>query len=54
MLVLEMISSGMKSGWLQELIGCQLFFRWVMPATIPSFLFVPFVPLDRVFGKKTR
>ena len=52
-MAMGMMFPGMWSGWLQELIGYQHFFVWVILATIPSFLVVLFVPLDREFGKKT-
>lgn len=42
----------MWSGWLQEIIGYQHFFLWVILATIPSFLVVLLIPLDKEFGKK--
>jgi PAT family beta-lactamase induction signal transducer AmpG len=51
-MALGMMIPGMWSGWLQELIGYKHFFMWVMLATIPSFLVVFFVPLDREFGKQ--
>ena len=35
-----------------EIIGYQHFFLWVILATIPSFLVVLLVPLDKEFGKK--
>jgi PAT family beta-lactamase induction signal transducer AmpG len=43
---------GMWSGWLEELIGYQHFFVWVMICAIPSFLTVALIPLDADFGKK--
>jgi PAT family beta-lactamase induction signal transducer AmpG len=43
----------MFSGWLQDIIGYQHFFVWVMLATIPSFVVAALVPLDAEFGKKT-
>ncbi len=52
-MALGMMIPGMISGWLQELIGYQNFFIWVMLATIPSFLVCLFIPLDAEFGKKT-
>jgi PAT family beta-lactamase induction signal transducer AmpG len=52
-MALGMMIPGMFSGWLQEIIGYQHFFIWVMIATIPGFLILPFIPLDRNFGKKT-
>ncbi len=51
-MALGMMLPGMFSGWLQELIGYQHFFVWVMIATIPGFLILPFIPLDEDFGKK--
>jgi len=51
-MALGMMVPGMWSGWLQEIIGYQHFFLWVILATIPSFLVVLMIPLDREFGKK--
>lgn len=51
-MALGMMIPGMFSGWLQEIIGYQHFFIWVMIATIPGFLILPFIPLDKEFGKK--
>ena len=51
-MALGMMIPGMVSGWLQEIIGYQHFFIWVMIATIPGFLILPFIPLDKEFGKK--
>jgi len=51
-MALGMMIPGMWSGWLQEVIGYQHFFLWVVLATIPSFLVVLLIPLDREFGKK--
>jgi PAT family beta-lactamase induction signal transducer AmpG len=50
---LGMMLPGMVSGWLQELLGYQNFFIWILVATIPSFLVVWAVPLDRDFGKSS-
>ena len=52
-MALGMMLPGMFSGWLQEIIGYQHFFVWVMLATLPGFLVVAFVPLDPEFGRKT-
>jgi len=49
---LGMMLPGMFSGWLQELIGYQNFFIWVLAATIPSFIAVYLIPLDAEFGKQ--
>ena len=51
-MALGMMIPGMFSGWLQEIIGYQHFFVWVIIATIPGFLILPFIPLDKNFGKK--
>lgn len=49
-----MMLPGMVSGWLQELIGYQRFFVWVMLATIPSFLVTALVyfHIDPRFGRQ--
>ncbi len=51
-MALGMMIPGMVSGWLQELIGYQHFFIWVMICTIPSFILIPFLKIDPKFGKK--
>lgn len=51
-MALGMMIPGMFSGWLQELIGYQYFFIWVLVATIPSFIVAMLIPLDKSFGKK--
>ena len=53
-MALGMMLPGMFSGWLQEIIGYQHFFVWVMLATLPGFAVVAFVPLDPEFGRKDR
>ena len=52
-MALGMMIPGMFSGWLQELIGYQHFFVWIMLATIPGFIVSGLIPLDPEFGKKT-
>jgi PAT family beta-lactamase induction signal transducer AmpG len=52
-MALGMMLPGMFSGWLQDIIGYQHFFVWVLLATIPGFLVVTLIPLDSEFGKKT-
>jgi len=51
-MALGMMIPGMVSGWLQEQIGYQHFFIWVMFCTIPSFLIIPFLKIDPTFGRK--
>jgi len=52
LMALGMMIPGMFSGWLQELLGYQHFFIWVMLATIPGFLVTWLIPIDPQFGKK--
>ena len=53
-MALGMMIPGMVSGWLQEMIGYQHFFIWVMICTIPSFIVIPFLKIDPKFGKKEK
>jgi len=49
-MALGMMLPGMFSGWLQEMMGYQHFFIWVVVATLPSFAVTYLIPLDRSFG----
>lgn len=51
-MALGMMIPGMISGWLQEIIGYQHFFIWVMIATIPGFIVLKFLDIEPGFGKK--
>ena len=51
-MALGMMLPGMFSGWLQEQIGYQHFFLWVILSTIPGFVVAAFVKVDPEFGKK--
>ena len=51
-MALGMMLPGMWSGWLQDHIGYRHFFVWVILATVPSFLVVLWIPLEREFGRK--
>jgi PAT family beta-lactamase induction signal transducer AmpG len=51
-MALGMMVPAMASGWLQELMGYQNFFLWVMAATIPGFIVAALVKIDPEFGKK--
>jgi len=53
-MALGMMIPGMISGWLQEIIGYQNFFIWVMICTIPIFLVLPFIKIDPAFGIKKK
>jgi MFS transporter, PAT family, beta-lactamase induction signal transducer AmpG len=52
LMALGMMLPGMLSGWLQEIIGYQNFFIWVMICTIPGFLVIRFLKIDPRFGIK--
>ena len=51
-MALGVMLPGMWSGKLQQWLGYQHFFVWVILATIPSFLVARLIPLDAEFGKK--
>ena len=51
-MALGMMLPGMWSGWLQEIIGYQHFFIWVLIATVPSFIVAAKLPLEAEFGKR--
>ena len=51
-MALGMMIPGMISGWLQELLGYNHFFIFIMIATIPTLLLIPFLKIDSEFGKK--
>jgi MFS transporter, PAT family, beta-lactamase induction signal transducer AmpG len=53
-MALGMMLPGMFSGWLQEIIGYQNFFIWVILCTIPGILVVAFLKIDPEFGKKVK
>ncbi len=52
LMALGVMIAGMFSGWLQEVLGYQHFFVWIMIATIPSFVVTAFVKVEADFGKK--
>ena len=51
-MALGMMLPGMASGWLQELLGYQHFFIWVMICTIPGFIMAKLIKVDKDFGLK--
>ena len=51
-MALGMMLPGMISGWIQEIVGYQNFFIWVIIASIPIFIVAYFVPIDPEFGKR--
>jgi len=52
-MALGMMLPGMMSGWLEDIIGYQHFFIWVVFATVPSFIAALFIPVDGNFAKKS-
>jgi MFS transporter, PAT family, beta-lactamase induction signal transducer AmpG len=53
-MALGVMLPGMWSGKIQEFLGYQHFFVWVILATIPSFLVALKIPLEADFGKRSR
>ncbi|NOZ47548.1 MAG: AmpG family muropeptide MFS transporter [Chlorobi bacterium] len=51
-MALGMMIPGMISGWLQEIVGYGNFFIWVIICSIPIFLILPFIKIDKSFGIK--
>lgn len=49
-MALGMMIPGMAAGWIEELIGYNRFFIWVMICTLPGFAVLPFLKIDRTFG----
>jgi PAT family beta-lactamase induction signal transducer AmpG len=50
-MALGMMMPGMFSGAIQESLGYQNFFLWVMVSTIPGFIVAALVKIDPAFGK---
>lgn len=50
-MALGMMLPGMVSGKIQELLGYQNFFIWVMISTIPAFVVTSLIKIDPEFGK---
>ena len=51
-MALGMMVPGMVSGWIQETIGYQHFFVWVMLCTIPGFIMAKLIKVEKDFGIK--
>jgi len=51
-MALGMMLPGMAAGWLQELIGYNHFFIWVMICAIPTLAIIPFLKIDKEYGIK--
>lgn len=53
-MALGMMLPGMIAGWLQDLLGYNHFFIWVMICAIPTLAIIPFMKIDKNYGiKKT-
>jgi PAT family beta-lactamase induction signal transducer AmpG len=51
-MALGMMLPGMVSGKIQDLIGYQHFFIWVLICTVPGFIVAAFLKIDPLFGTK--
>lgn len=51
-MALGMMLPGMLAGWLQELMGYQHFFWWVMACCVMTFVVAALLRIDPEFGKK--
>lgn len=47
-----MMLPGMAAGWLQETVGYQNFFLIIIALTIPTLSVIPFLKIDKEYGKK--
>lgn len=54
LMAMGMMLPGMVSGWIQEIIGYQNFFVWVVLCTIPGFIIIRFLKIDKSFGIKDK
>jgi len=53
-MALSMMIPGMLSGWIQEILGYQLFFVWILFTMIPGFFIVRMLKIDSEYGKKKK
>lgn len=51
-MALGMMIPGMAAGWLQEVMGYQMFFIWIMICTLATFGVTALLKIDPEFGKK--
>lgn len=51
-MALGMMIPGMAAGWLQEVMGYQMFFIWIMICTLATFGATALLKIDPEFGKK--
>jgi PAT family beta-lactamase induction signal transducer AmpG len=53
-MALGMMLPGMAAGWIQEQLGYQHFFVFIMLAAIPTLLLIPFMKVDTDFGRSKK
>jgi PAT family beta-lactamase induction signal transducer AmpG len=53
-MAMGMMLPGMVAGWLQELLGYNHFFIWVMICAIPTLAVIPFLKIDKSYGIKEK
>lgn len=53
-MALGMMIPGIVAGWLQEVMGYQLFFIWIMVCTLATFGVTALLKIDPTFGKKNK
>ncbi len=53
-MALGMMLPGMAAGWLQETLGYQHFFIWIMLCCLATFIVSLFLKIDPAFGKKAQ
>ena len=52
LMALGMLLSGAVSGFIQEQVGYEQFFIWVLISAIPVMIVTPFIKIEDDFGKK--
>lgn len=53
-MALSMMLPGMFSGYIQQALGYQHFFIWILVTMIPGFFITKFIPIDPAFGIKNK
>ena len=53
-MALGMMIPAMGSGWIQEMLGYEKFFIWILITTIPGFIVAALVNIDPEYGKKLK
>jgi len=53
-MALGMMIPAMGSGWIQEMLGYEKFFIWILITTIPGFIVAALINIDPEYGKKMK